>query len=230
MFSESELLPISALQHLLFCPRQCALIHIERLWAEDRRTVEGRRLHDRAHGKDRGPRGGGLQQLRDGVRSVRALPLRSLRLGLAGVADVVEFPDAGPPQPVEFKRGRPKKSNMDRVQLCAQAMCLEEMLGVTIPQGALFYGRLRRRELVPLGPGLRAATERAAAQLRALILGGRSPPAVFERKCRSCSLRHLCLPEATTGTHSATRYIARALAAQRADLDVPPPDGAEDRP
>jgi CRISPR-associated exonuclease Cas4 len=226
LFTEDDLLPISALQHLLFCERQCALIHVERLWVENRLTVEGRLLHDKAHA--------GPDESRRGVRVVRQLPLRSLRLGLVGVADVVEFqpsehgvaetnslhtPQSGntqraPPDtpfPVEYKRGKPKTADCDRVQLCAQAMCLEEMLGVSVPAGALFYGRTRRREQVAFDAGLRALTEQTAARLHELISLGRTPVAVRMPKCRNCSLAQLCLPEPAKGSRSAARYLQRAL-------------------
>lgn len=213
MYTEDDLLPISALQHLLFCERQCALIHIERAWAENRLTVEGRRLHDKVHG---GP--DESRHARDGpVRIVRGLPLRSLRLGLSGQADVIELhaplDGRGPPRPfpVEYKRGRPKAHDADRVQLCAQALCLEEMLGVEVLAGALFYGRTRRREEVAFGAGLRALTEQTAQRLRELLRGGRTPPAIREPRCRNCSLRELCLPAATAGGRSAASYLRRAL-------------------
>ena len=210
MFGEEQLLPISALQHLLFCERQCALIHIEGLWAENRLTVEGRHLHENAH---EGP-----DETRDGVRIVRGLPLRSLRLGLVGKADVVEFRShesaaaLSKPFPVEYKRGRPKRHDADRVQLCAQALCLEEMLGVAVPAGALFYGRTRRRFDVSLDEALRRLTEETAQRLHALIAAGRTPRAVREPKCDSCSLLNLCLPDALRPRLSATRYVERNLA------------------
>jgi CRISPR-associated exonuclease Cas4 len=219
MYADEDLLPISALQHLLFCERQCALIHVERLWAEDRRTAEGRALHDKAHGKGRGSRGGGLASTRGGVRTVRAMPLRSLKLGLYGVADVVEFRRDGPPTPVEYKRGRSKKGDMDRVQVCAQAMCLEEMLGVEIPEGALFYAATRRREAVPLTDDLRKATRDAIDRFRALVAAGECPSAVYEKKCKRCSLINLCLPASTDGSRSAQRYVRRTLAAMLAADD-----------
>ncbi len=214
MFSEDALLPISALQHLLFCERQCALIHIEGLWAENRLTVEGRHLHDKAHD--------GPGEIRSGVRIARGLALRSFRLGLVGKADVVEFHadralPTGRPFPVEYKRGRPKQHQADKVQLCAQGLCLEEMLGTTIPAGALFYGRTRRRMDVPFDAPLRRLTEDAASRLHALISSGRTPAAVREPKCESCSLLHLCLPEAMAPQRSAARYFARALAAALAE-------------
>ena len=226
LFTEDDLLPISALQHLLFCERQCALIHVERLWVENRLTVEGRLLHDKAHA--------GPDESRRGVRVVKQLPLRSLRLGLVGVADVVEFHPSeheapvtslphnsqssnsqrappGTPFPVEYKRGRPKTDDCDRVQLCAQALCLEEMLNVSISAGALFYGRTRRREQVTLDASLRVLTEETAARLHNLVSFGRTPVAVYMPKCRNCSLIHLCLPEPAKGSRSAARYLQRAL-------------------
>lgn len=213
-FTEDDLLPISALQHLLFCERQCALIHIEGLWAENRLTVEGRHLHDKAHE--------GRSETRSGVRIVRGLALRSFRLGLVGKADVVEFhaesdtPD-GRPFPVEYKRGRPKKHNADKVQLCAQALCLEEMLGTPVPAGALFYGRTRRRLDVPFDEALRRLTQDTAGRLHALIASRRTPAAVREPKCERCSLLHLCLPEAMGPRRSAGRYVARVLKATLAE-------------
>ena len=141
-YTEDDLLPLSGLQHLLFCERQCALIHIEQVWAENVLTAEGRIMHERVHEEGKESRGD--------VRIEFGMPLRSLRLGLIAKADVVEFhrdreypDDLWRPFPVEYKRGKPKKGNFDKVQLCGQAMCLEEMLDVEIPAGALFYGKTR---------------------------------------------------------------------------------------
>lgn len=203
MYPESDLLPISALQHLLFCERQCALIHIERVWADNRLTVEGQQMHETVHD--------GPDESHHGVRIARGLPLRSLRLGLVGVADVVEFHQDADPLPVEYKRGRPKRGDEDRVQLCAQALCLEEMLAVPVPAGALFYGRTRRRFDVPFDDRLRARTERAAADVRVLIRGGVTPPATRQPKCRHCSLRHLCLPAVAGRSRSVNAYLHRAV-------------------
>jgi CRISPR-associated exonuclease Cas4 len=213
-FEEEALLPISALQHLLFCERQCALIHIEGLWAENRLTVEGRHLHERADS--------GTSELRDGVRIARSLSIRSLRLGLVGRADGVELlVNAGGrvrrAVPVEYKRGRPKRDDSDRVQLCAQAMCLEEMLDLTIAEGALYYGQTRRRTSVPFDAALRAVTVRAAARLHAMVQAGETPPAVRMAKCDKCSLVELCLPAPPSGRRSAHRFTAAALAASLAD-------------
>jgi CRISPR-associated exonuclease Cas4 len=217
-------LPISALQHLLFCERQCALIHIEGLWAENRLTVEGQSFHRRAHGERAGPRGGGLHTTRAGVRTVRGMPLECRRLGLVGKADVVEFhadtgDRSGPavPFPIEYKRGRPKSHHADEVQLCAQALCLEEMLGVRVPRGALFYGRTRRRHEVVFGADIRDRTECAAVRLHEMIALGITPRAVREAKCDRCSLLDLCLPGGTGPGRSAARYTSRALAGASRD-------------
>ena len=150
-----DYIPISALQHYLYCPRQCALIHVEQLWAESRHTAEGRVLHERADQ----PRA----ERRRGVRTVTAMPLAHAALGLTGIADVVEFHDAGDGEqafPVEYKRGRPKAHRADEVQLCAQALCLEAMLDQPIPEGALFYGETRRRADVVLAPSSASSRER----------------------------------------------------------------------
>ena len=129
-----DLLPISALQHLLFCERQCALIHIEGLWAENRLTAEGRLLHAKVHDVD--------DENRPGIRIVRGLELTSQRLGLYGIADVVEFSGDRPPKPIEYKRGKPKAHAADQVQLCAQAMCIEEMTACHVPEGGSSTERL----------------------------------------------------------------------------------------
>jgi CRISPR-associated exonuclease Cas4 len=217
MYAEDELLPLSALQHLLFCERQCALIHIEQAWDENRLTAEGRILHDRVHE--------GENESRRNVRIVRGLRLRSLRLGLVGVADVVEFhrPTAdlksqisdlrwpGQPFPIEYKRGKPKPDVCDSVQLCAQALCLEEMTGVPVPQGALFYGLPRRRQDVLFDEPLRCRTETAAQRLHALFGAGLTPPAVYAKRCDNCSLKTLCLPETAGRGKSARRYLAQVV-------------------
>lgn len=205
---DDDPIPLSALQHHLFCPRQCALIHVERLWAENRFTAEGKVLHDRTDkpGAER----------RRGVRTVTAMPIRSTRLGVAGVADVVELHDAGAggprPYPVEYKRGRPKAHRADEVQLCAQAMCLEEMFGATVDEDALFYGKTRRRTIVAMDAALRALTERVAAETRALIAAGRTPPPVYERKrCDSCSLIGDCHPKRLGRRADVTGWLERRI-------------------
>ena len=203
---EDALIPLSALQHQLFCPRQCTLIHVEGLWAEDGATAEGRVLHERVDA--------GRPERRPGVRIVRGVALRSLTLGVSGLADLVEFLGRPPrPFPVEYKRGKPKSHRADEVQLCAQAICLEEMLGGEVPEGALFYGQTRRRQPVAFDAELRALTAKTAAAARANIAAARTPPPVRTRACRHCSLEPLCQPARL----ERPPRIARWLAAQIAD-------------
>lgn len=219
MFTEDELLPISALQHLTFCERQWGLIHLEGAWEENRLTAEGRLLHDRAHETE--------SEVRGDLRIARGLRLRSLRLGLVGMADVVEFHRvsigkdgvklegvSGLWQPfiVEYKRGRPKIGYEDEVQLCAQALCLEEMLGVAIPSAAFFYGQPRRRQDVLLNTAIRGETEALAARLHELTLAGKTPMAEYSPRCKSCSLIDICLPAATCGQQSAREYLVKGIA------------------
>lgn len=189
-------IPISALQHAVYCLRQAALIHIERLWQENRFTAEGRVLHLATDEPG--------QRYARGVRRVAALPLASRRLGVAGVADLVEFhcsKDGETPFPVEFKRGKPKPHRGDEVQLCAQALCLEEMTGKPVPQGALFYAQTRRRLAVMFDEELRRLTESAAASLREIFASRRTPQAEYSaQKCRACSLLDLCRPKAGEGS------------------------------
>jgi CRISPR-associated exonuclease Cas4 len=205
-YAEDELLPLSGLQHLAFCERQCALIHIEQAWAENLYTAEGRILHERAHDPDQVSRGD--------VRIEYAMPLRSLRLGLIGKADVVEFHRSRSatgekwiPFPVEYKRGRPKKANVDKIQLCAQAICLEEMLDVDVPSGALFYGKTRHRQDVVFDAALRLETEKTAERFHALIEAGVTPKAIYRKQCDTCSLKNLCLPKTVEKRRSVDRYL-----------------------
>jgi len=208
MYVEDDLLPLSALQHLAFCERQWGLIHLEQQWSENRLTAEGRQLHERAHD--------GADETRDGVRICRGLRLRSLRLGLIGAADVVEFRRAvgghAVPYPVEYKHGRPKPGHWDEVQLCAQALCLEEMLNCSVPEGALFYGQPRRRMDVRFDADLRTETERLAARLHELQLAGVTPPPLEIPGCTNCSLRDVCLPQMSGRKRGALGYIARTVA------------------
>jgi CRISPR-associated exonuclease Cas4 len=210
-------IPISALQHAVYCLRQAALIHIERVWAENRFTAEGRVLHDVAH--EAGERKG-----RRGVRRVTALPLACRRLNIAGVADLVEFdPGEGGETafPIEYKRGKPKLHRADEVQLCAQALCLEEMTGQPVPEGALFYGETKRRVVVPIDVELRRLTEETAMAFGALVAQGRTPPPVWRAsRCRSCSLIELCRPQAMT--KSALGFRNRALQAALDDDEAAP--------
>jgi CRISPR-associated exonuclease Cas4 len=205
-YTEDDLLPLSGLQHMLFCERQCALIHVEQVWAENRLTAEGRILHDKVHDADRESRGD--------LRIEYGMPLRSLRLGLIAKADAVEFhrdPDHSEevwrPFPVEYKRGRPKKDNSDKVQLCAQAMCLEEMLAVEITEGAIFYGKTRRRQDVVFNDELRNETEDTAQRFHALVESGRTPKAVYKKKCDNCSMYEFCLPKTVEKKKAVNKYL-----------------------
>ena len=211
---EDGLLPMSALQHYLFCPRQCALIHVEGLWAENRLTAEGRLLHERVDA------GGG--ECRPGIRVARGLQLRSLRLGVAGRADVVEF--LGQPStshPVEYKRGKPKPYRADEVQLCAQAMALEEMFEVEVPKGALFYGVDRRRTSVHFDAGLRALTGHVAETARAMVAAGSTPPPVPIPGCRRCSLQEACRPDRLSKPPAVDRWLAAQFATEGAPESLP---------
>lgn len=203
-----DLVPLSALRHWVVCPRQCCLIHLEQQWEENLATVEGRLLHERTH-----EQAGGTRR---GVRVVTAMPLRSRALGVVGVADLVELhrmPDGRwRAYPVEYKRGRPKPHRADEVQLCAQAIALEEMLGTEVPEGALFYGKERRRTVVRIDDELRALTGRVAAEVRAAFASGRTPPPVYEKsRCGACSLIDLCRPRALDGGRRIAVWIARRI-------------------
>lgn len=204
---EEDFIQLSALQHYVFCQRQCALIHIEQLWDENRATAEGRIMHERVHEQDHESRGD--------VRIEYGLPLRSLKLGLSGKADVVEFHRIGKgiwqPFPVEYKRGKPKLDHCDVIQLCAQAMCLEEMISVSVPKGAIFYGRTRRRLDVTFEESLRAETEEVAKGAHQLIKSGKTPLPVYEKRCESCSLIHECLPKTIERRTSVDRYLTRMM-------------------
>ncbi|MGA1842350.1 MAG: CRISPR-associated protein Cas4 [bacterium] len=204
MYSEEDLIQLSSLQHFVFCERQCALIHIEQLWDENLFTAEGRIMHDKVDTADRESRGN--------IRIEYGVPLRSLRLGLIGKADVVEFHrmDNGiwMPFPVEYKRGKPKMDDCDKVQLCAQAICLEEMLNVEIKNGALFYGRTRRREDVVFDNELRLETEETAKKVRALVESEKTPKPEYSKKCQRCSLYDRCLPKVS---RKAGNYLLKAI-------------------
>jgi CRISPR-associated exonuclease Cas4 len=186
-----EPIPLSALQHAVYCIRQAALIHLEQQWADNRFSAEGSVLHAVS---DKG----GIRRIK-GVRHVHGLPLTCSGLGLSGIADLVEFhpsqDGADTPYPVEFKRGRPKLHRADEVQLCAQGICLEEMTGLAVPEGALFYAETRRRQPVPFDTELRFLTEQTVSELRAVFASGRTPPPThLVSRCRGCSLAELCKP------------------------------------
>ncbi len=211
--AEDALVPVSALQHFLFCPRQCALIHIERIWAEDAATAEGRLMHERVDG--------GRPDRRAGVRTVRGLVLRCLRHGLSGKADAVEF-HGGTPYPVEYKRGRPKAHRADEVQLCAQALCLEEMFGMPVPEGALFYGQTRKRQIVAFDEELRALTARVAADCRRMIAQDSTPAPHHAPACRHCSLAEVCRPAKLENPRATRRWILSQIGLPSDDEEPPP--------
>jgi len=214
MFTEDDFVPISALQHFVYCPRQAALIHIERAWRDNVLTVEGTHLHETVDT--------GARESRGDLRILRSVPLSSSRYGLAGRADVVELhraAEGGPHtavvdgarwivRPVEYKRGKPKKHREDEVQLCAQALCLEEMFGLTIEEGDLFYGTTRRRKRIRFDATLRELTAAAARGVHELFRAEETPRAEPGPKCRNCSLLEICRPYAAD--RSARRYV-RAL-------------------
>ena len=216
MYPPDDCLMISGLQHFRFCRRQWALIHIEQQWAENVRTVEGNFLHERAHNEQ-------LRESRGDLLIVRGLRVQSLTLGLTGQCDVVEFrrddahgvPLAGKhglwlPYPVEYKRGAPKQDSCDELQLCAQAMCLEEMLCCSIPEGALFYGEPRRRTVVLFTPELRETVRRDSDEMHQLYHRGHTPKAKPSKSCNACSLKELCLPQLVR-RESVQTYLRRAM-------------------
>lgn len=224
VYSEEELLPLSGLQHLMFCERQAALIYLEGIWRDNPLTLEGSYLHKKVD--DDGPR----REIRDDTIIVRGLALRSIILGLSGRADVVEFhrndeasgsssvgtrldglPGSWIPLPVEYKHGKPKPDRCDEVQLCAQAICLEEMLMVAIGEGALFYGKTKRRHPVLFDESLRSTTKTAATRYHALLGSGRTPIADLQPKCRGCSLIDDCMPGSASRHRSGRKYVTDLL-------------------
>lgn len=182
---------ISLLNDFVFCPRRAALKCVEGYWEDNAYTLEGSLLHERTDTP-------GVEE-RPGVRIARALPLFSRRLGLVGKADVVEFhrnPDGSEtPYPVDYKRGRKRRWENDEAQLCAQGLCLEEMLGISVPAGAIFHAASKRRREVALTAELRQLTEETIQRVRAMIEASEVPPAVLHPRCNGCSLRSACLPE-----------------------------------
>ncbi len=199
--SDDDFLPIRALNDLLFCERRCALHQNERIWIENHFTLEGTAGHEKVHAEPT------REELGGHGRRVRGMWLRCERLQLVGRADLVEFRDH--PYPVEYKRGPRRAWDNDDVQLCAQALCLEEMLRDEVPCGAVFHIESRHRREVRFDPPLRALTQDAAARLRALIAAGVTPPPVLLPRCRGCSVRELCLPEIVSQRERYDDYVRR---------------------
>ncbi len=212
---ENDYIQLSALQHYLFCPRQCGFIHIEQVWAENVLTAMGRLMHEKAHDTK--------YEKRANTITARGLRLFSKELGLSGQTDIVEFHKSESTEscslpgfsgrwsvfPVEYKRGRPKRDHSDEVQLCAQAICLEEMLDTRIPEGAIFYGKNRRRHLVMFSEELRTLTEDTAQKIHEMFRTGKTPKEKYSKKCDSCSLIEQCLPKKTGAGAQASKYIKR---------------------
>lgn len=218
-YSEDQFLPLSGLQHIAFCERQWALIHIEQQWEEDGRTAEGRIMHEKVHDPE-------YKSYKPGVVVVRGMKLQSSSLGIYGVADIVEFIKSEDgsgivlpgkkglylPRPVEYKRGKSKKGDYDRIQLCAQAICLEEMLQCYIEQADLYYGETRSRETVILGEQLRDEVKRLSEHMHSLYSEGITPkPDKKLSLCKKCSMFNICIPNMRTKT-SVKNYWEELLA------------------
>lgn len=220
MFDEADLLPISGLSQFVYCERRAALATIERMWHENSYTIEGSELH-----KIVDEEGRRIEKRKD-LRIERAVVLRSLVLGIGGVSDVVEYNKVQCnqdgikkttkktkwiPYPVEYKRGKPKPDESDTVQLCAQALCLEELNKIEIPRGALYYHQKKRRLEVMFDNRLREFTKDTIKKFHALIQLGKTPKAQFGPKCKDCSLLPLCMPKATDGKRSVSEYIKNII-------------------
>lgn len=194
--------PISAIEHHVYCPRQCALIHVDGVWAENVHTISGTRAHRRVDSGERRSERGRLV--------LRSIPLWSEQLGLSGRADAVEVREGGLVEPVEYKSGARHGEAAD-LQLCAQALCLEEMLGIKVAVGFIWYGGTRRRLAVPLDAGLRVKTVHAVDEIRSTMARGTLPEAVDDSRCESCQLRHHCLPELSSGRRGVMARFEEAL-------------------
>lgn len=218
-FNDDDYLQLSGLQHFSFCRRQWALIHVEQQWKENVRTVEGGILHERAHDET-------LRERRGKLITMRGLRVSSQKLGISGACDVVEFRQGEvgarlfgeeglwQPYPVEYKHGQSKTIDADRLQLCAQAMCIEEMLGCAVPEGALYYGETRRRETVPLDDPLREEVRRLLSEMHEYHRRGYTPKVRPGKHCNACSLKELCLPALGRGL-SASAYLKRVIEEER---------------
>jgi CRISPR-associated exonuclease Cas4 len=191
MYTEEDFIMISALQHYVYCPRQCGLIHVDDAWQENLFTTRGNILHEKVDTD--------TYETRGNVKTVRGLRIHSYKYGIVGRCDVVEFNETKNGKnilPVEFKAGKPKEDLSDKVQLCAQVLCLEEMLNLSITKGAFFYGKIRRRDNVEMDEELRTQTENIINSVREIVSSKKIPLAVYESKCRNCSLQSVCQPKA----------------------------------
>lgn len=200
MYSEEDYIQLSSIQHYIFCPRQCGLIHIDALWAENLFTARGRLMHEKADS--------GEDESRGDKEIIRSLNIYSKRLGISGKCDVVEMlsrEDSTVAYPVEYKSGKPKADISDTAQLCAQALCLEEMMNLPVRQAAIFYGKPRRRLVVEISDELRQQTEEVIRAIHDMIESRKVPQAVYQKKCDLCSLNDMCMPK--TGSNKLTKYI-----------------------
>lgn len=217
IYSEDDLIPISALADFTFCERRAALHFIERIWEDNLFTAEGTILHERVDEDSN-------TEVRGNLRIARSVPLRSLMLGLSGKTDMVEFhkTEIGGvklegasglwlPFPVEYKRGYLRHEHSFGIQLCAYALCLEEMLGGNIQTGAIYYGKTRRRMDVAFDTALKAETEDISRKVHELIASGITPKAEYSKRCESCSLLDLCLPKTCGKTKSVSKYLLTAM-------------------
>ena len=214
-YSDTDYLQLSGLQHFAFCRRQWALIHIEQQWQDNLRTVKGNIMHERVHDEAQ-------KERRGDTLIIRGLRIASAELGISGACDVVEFHrnPAGAcltgeegrwqPYPIEYKRGSKKVGDEDRLQLCAQAMCLEEMLCCAVPEGALFYGETRRRERIVFDDSLRAEVKGLLSEMHQYLRRGYTPKVKTGKRCNACSLKELCLP-LLCRNFSAKAYLQKYL-------------------
>jgi CRISPR-associated exonuclease Cas4 len=211
-YTADDLLPLSGIQHFYFCRRQWALIHVERQWQENLFTAEGRAMHDKVDDPF-------FSEIREGKIIARAMPVASYSLGLSGICDVVEFvpspqgvklqrhPEKYLPVPVEYKHGKEKKDACDEVQLCAQAICLEEMLSVNIPKGYFFYGEIKHRVEVFFTTELRDLVKHISQEMHQYFERGYTPQVKPSKACQSCSLQDICLPTLQKRTIPVSEYI-----------------------
>lgn len=206
-YDEDDLLSLSGIQHFAFCERQWGLIHVEKQWVENVRTVEGKHLHQRVDDPY-------FTETRGDVKTVRSVPLVSKTLGLYGVADVIELQKIPGDNSgvrygiVEYKRGRPKPDDRDEVQLCAQALCLEEMLAIVLDYGYLYYGETKHRHRVELDESLRTRVKKLAEKMHMLYAKGETPPAVKDKRCKNCSLADICIPKIGGGNKKTEKYLS----------------------
>lgn len=221
MDQDDDYLTVSGIQHFAFCPRQWALIHIENQWNDNVLTVEGQHVHERVDDMQ-------FDETRGDLRIVRSMPIVSHRLRIRGIADMVEFRRVAEfsdesvalrdrdgywtVSPIEYKRGRPKPDDRDIVQLCAQSLCLEEMMRVSISRGAMYYAQTHRREYVDLGDDIRERVEALVRSMRSHYEQAATPAAVLKSHCKQCSLLDICQPKLSSkGARSAADYVSRSI-------------------